>query len=58
MELEQEFKDFIKEKLFHPSKAITNPSAFTSIYYIKGYGGARHGVIRSLIEKEIQRLKS
>lgn len=58
MELEKEFKDYIKTKLFHSSKAMSNPSAFTSIYFIKGYECARRGVIHSLIQKEIQRLKS
>ena len=56
MELEQEFLEYIKYKYFLAEKLIKNPSAFTSIYYIKGYIG-RYGEVKAVIEKEIHRLQ-
>ena len=57
MELPEEFKKFIKEKYFHDEKACRNASAFTSIYYIRGYEG-RYGVVRSACEDELRKIAS
>ncbi len=56
MELEQEFKDYIKLRYFFHPKQIKSPSAFTSIFYLKGYSG-RCGDVRAAIEREIHRLQ-
>lgn len=57
MELPEDFKKLIKDRLFHHKKAVSNPSAFTSIFFIKGYTGKR-GEVHSAVDKEIGRLKS
>ena len=51
MELEEEFKEYIK-KYFLEHKQVKSASAFTSIYYIKGYSG-RFGIVKSAIEEDL-----
>jgi hypothetical protein len=54
MELPEEFKEFMKYKYFSGCK---NPSAFTSIYYIRGHEG-RYGVVRAACEDELRKIAS
>lgn len=57
MELSEEFKKFMKEKYFHHRSACRNPSAFVSIYYIRG-GEGRYGVVRAACEDELKKIAS
>ena len=57
MELPEEFKEFIKYKYFHHISGCRNPSAFVSIYYIRG-GEGRYGIIRSACEDELRKIAS
>ena len=57
MELPEEFKEFMKYKYFHDTKVCRNPSAFASIYYLRGYEG-RYGVVRSACEDELRKIAS